>query len=165
MVTHSLGYFKPSTSRLVVTDQEGERFSRTRQVSAARKAVQFSRRGCPARCTRTQPGALSPVFPCHSLEPIHHPFCRSVAQPTERPCEAERALVGRYWQESLVSTDILEEFQFLFLVRRMLCKCPKGPSLRTQASLDSKLLQGRNASYSRKGPQQPARPPTYIFVE
>lgn len=162
MVTHSLGYFKPSASRLVVTDQEGERFSRTRQVSAA-----YRPSSSPAG--DAQPGALGPS---QVRSPLSFPVTLwsqyitcSVAEPTERPCEAERALVGRYWQESLVSTDILEEFQFLFLVRRMLCKCPKGPSLRTQASLDSKLLQGRNPSYSRKGPHQPARLPTYIFVE
>lgn len=79
-------------------------------------------------------------------------FTGFVLVPTERYWEAERTLVDRSWQESLVSKGILEEMHFPFLVRRMLRECTEAPFLRAQAPLGSRLLRGANASYSPEDP-------------
>ena len=79
-------------------------------------------------------------------------FTGFVCAPTERSWEAERTLVGRSWQESLVSKGILEETHFPSPVRRMLSECTEATFLGAQALLGSRLPRGANASYSPEDP-------------
>lgn len=141
-------YFKPSASRAFVKDKEGKRNAagpRRFPRDTARRALPFLPLSLPGASTS------------------HHPFCRS---PLSGPVKLTEPLSAGTGRNPCVNRHPGGAAVPLPSQQDALPKCPRGPSLRAEASLDAELLlQGRNPSYSPEGPQQPARPPIYIFVE